>query len=206
MDTVIDELDTSMNNLNKTIDEIDITMEKIDKTIEELDTDINQLETINQELDKTIEELDTNIKPQYSVGDYIQYYKIYNKNKLVKINGIIYKSIRDNLFVVINTNTKLLERIKINDIICKLDDINMSLEYANEIVEYTVDNVDIIFLLVFFISELLLIFVMYLYFNDIALMSIFPTSINTIIQNTTEKFTDYMNVYFYESTWISVKN
>ena len=88
----------------------------------------------------------------------------------------------------------------------KLDDLDMTLEYASEIIDYTVDNVDIIFLSVFLISELILIFVLYLYFNDVSLMSFFPTSINTIIQNTTEKITDYMNVYFYESNMISVEN
>ena len=206
MDTAIEELDTSMNELNNTIEEIDQSIEKIDKKIKELDSDINELDTINEELNNTILELDKDIiKTEYAIGDYIRYYTIH-KNTLIKTNGIIHKSIKDNLFVVINTDTNLIEKITINDIIGKLDDLDMTLEYASEIIDYTVDNVDIIFLSVFLISELILIFVLYLYFNDVSLMSFFPTSINTIIQNTTEKITDYMNVYFYESNMISVEN
>jgi len=210
MDTAIEELDTNMNELNKTIDDIDISMDKIDKTIEELNIDLKEIDSRSQELNKSIEELETMNqeinKTLYTTGDYIRYYKLYNKNKLIKTNGIIYKSIRDNLFVVINSDTNLYEKIKINDIIGKLDDIDMTYEYATEIIDYTADNIDIIFLSIFFISELLLIFVMYLYFQDISLMSFIPTSINTIIQNTTEKITDYINVYFYESNMISVEN
>jgi len=186
-----------------------MSMEKIDKTINELDTDFNKLDTISQELNKSIEDLYTmnqeNNKTVYTTGDYIRYYKLHH-NMLIKTNGLIYKSIKDNLFVVINADTNLYEKIKMYDIIGKLDDLDMTYEYATEYIDYITDNIDIIFLSVFFISELLLIFIMYLYFQDISLMSFIPTSINTIIQNTTQKISDYMNVYLYESKLISVKN
>ena len=151
---------------------------------------------MNQENNKTV----------YTNGDYIRYYKLHNKNTLIKTNGLIYKSIKDNLFVVINADTNLYERIKINDIIGKLDNLDMTYEYATEFIDYTLENIDIIFLSVFFISELLLIFVMYLYFQDISLMSFIPTSINISIQNTTEKISDYINLFLYESKSINVKN
>ena len=198
MDTIIQELDTNMNKLNEKIDEIDTDIEK-------LDTSTNELETINKELNNTIQELDTDIiKKHYNIGDYIRYYKIRNKKTLIVTNGIITKNIEDTLYVVVNIDTNINEKIQVNEIIGKLDELDRISEYINDLIDYPFEDLSIIFLSIFFVFELLAIFMLYLYFNDISLISLFPNSINTIIENTTDQFTNYMNIYLYESKLITV--
>ena len=153
-------------------------------------------------MDKSIEKLDTDnnkiIHNSYSIGDYIHYYKI-EKDIITTASGVITKNILNDLYIVNNNDTKIYEKINIYNIINKVDDTDVFNQSINEFIDYTLENIDIIFLFMLIIFETMTIFIMYIYFNNISLMSFLPISI-------IEKFTDYLNIYFYESNFMTIKN
>ena len=182
MNTNTEELNNTENVDNTNTEELNNT-ENVDNTnSEELNKDQIQNNTKDTDIIKV---LDT----KYEIGDYITYYKIDKENNIFSTStGLIKKNILDNLYIVFNTETFLHEKISHHHIIEKIENINNT--PIEELLEYVLDNCDIIFLYFFLIFEFIVICGIYIYFNN--------TSIYTHIVDVSETVTDFVNHYVYK--------